>query len=119
MGLSMKHRITKLAGYGFLFLMVSLMVIPKEVYAFPVPPSGTVVSAQFQQSTDQAALESIVTFSGNNSQGAGYITGETVHVDVRGPNAEVYACDAIVDKTGAWSCSVNLWKDNPVTGTFY
>ncbi len=115
----MKRRITKLVGYCFLFLVVSLIVIPKGVYASPVPPSGTEISAQFQQTTDQAALESIVTFSGNNSQGAGYISGETVHVDVRGPNAEVYACDAIVDKTGAWSCSVNLWKDKPVTGTFY
>ncbi|MRS03517.1 hypothetical protein EG832_09910, partial [bacterium] len=115
----MKLRILKLIGYTFLFLLVSLMVIPKGVYASPVPPARTVDISLFQQSTDQAALESIVTFSGNNSQGAGYITGETVHVDVRGPNAEVYACDAIVDKTGAWSCSVNLWKEKPVTGTFY
>ena len=110
---------SKLAGILLLTLLVSLLVIPQGVMASPVSIIGSRVFVQLQQITDQPALESVVTFSGNNAQGAGYIPGETVHVDVRGPNAEIYSCDAKVDLSGAWSCSVNLWEDNPVTGIFY
>lgn len=115
----MMVRFYKLAGLFLLLFLVILLVIPQGVYAAPVSAVNSTVIAQFQQTDDQSALESTVTFSGNNVQGAGYIPGETVHVDVRGPNAEIYACDATVDQSGAWSCSVNLWKDTPVTGIFY
>ncbi|MDP3450367.1 MAG: hypothetical protein Q8R87_07280, partial [Anaerolineaceae bacterium] len=115
----MKVQCFKLVGIIILVLLVSHAVIPQSVFATSVPTSKAAVMAQFQQTNDQTSLESIVTFSGNNLQGAGYIPGETVHVDVRGPNAEVYACDARVDQSGSWSCTVNLWKDNPVTGIFY
>lgn len=110
---------SKMAGILLLTLLVSLLVIPQGVIASSVSAIGSPVLAQLQQITNQPALESVVTFSGNNAQGAGYIPGETVHVDVRGPNAEIYSCDAKVDLSGAWSCSVNLWEDNPVTGIFY
>ncbi|MHB8089405.1 MAG: MBG domain-containing protein [Anaerolineaceae bacterium] len=115
----MKVRFYKQAGLFLLLFLVSLLVIPQSVYASPISAVNSNVIALLQQTDDQSALESIVTFSGNNALGAGYIPGETVHVDVRGPNAEIYACDATVDQSGAWSCSVNLWKDNPVTGIFY
>ena len=119
LGFRMKVQCYKLVGIIILVLLVSHAVIPQSVFATSVPTSKAAVMAQFQQTNDQTSLESIVTFSGNNLQGAGYIPGETVHVDVRGPNAEVYACDAKVDQGGSWSCTVNLWKDNPVTGIFY
>lgn len=115
----MKLRIDKLARILFVIFLGSLFVIPQSVIASPVSVIPSPINVQPQQSNDQPALESIVTFSGNNAQGAGYIPGETVHVDVRGPNAEIFACDTKVDQTGAWSCSVNLWKDNPITGIFY
>jgi len=115
----MKHRFTELAGILFLILLGSLLVMPQSVFASQVSVAAFPLSIKLQQTNDQPALESIVTFSGNNAQGAGYIPGETVHVDVRGPNAEIFACDTKVDQSGAWSCSVNLWKDNPITGTFY
>lgn len=115
----MKYRFIKPIGFLFVLLLVSLFVIPQRVFASPIPEDGSPVFTRVMQQNDQAALESVVTFSGNNAQGAGYIQGETVHVDVRGPNAEIFTCDAKVDQSGAWSCSVNLWKDSPVTGVFY
>lgn len=102
-----------------MILLGSLFVIPQSVFASSVSATASPLIVNFQQTNNQPPLESIVTFSGNNAQGAGYIPGETVHVDVRGPNAEIFACDTKVDQTGAWSCSVNLWKDNPITGTFF
>ncbi len=47
---------------------------------------------------------SVVTISGDNSDGVGYLAGETVHVDVTGPNSYTAACDATADDNGAWSC---------------
>lgn len=71
------------------------------------------------QVNDNSNPESIVVFSGNNNNNAGYIPGETVHVEVKGPNEETLSCDAIVDAAGFWSCSVNLWETARITGTFY
>jgi hypothetical protein len=115
----MSYRKYFLIGLPLLILLVSLFCIPKSVFALPEYQALSIQIDHLQQANDDTNLESIVTFSGNNDLGAGYIPGETVHVDVRGPNAEVYACDAIVEQSGAWSCSVNLWKYSPVTGVFY
>src|SRR3970282_337561 len=38
---------------------------------------------------------SVVTISGDNSDGAGYLPGETVHVDVSGPNGYTASCAAV------------------------
>src|SRR5260221_9501591 len=54
---------------------------------------------------------SVVTISGDNSDGVGYLAGETVHVDVTGPNSYTAACDATADDNGAWSCQVTLAAD--------
>ena len=55
---------------------------------------------------------SVVTISGDNSDGAGFQAGETVHVDVMDPDgAAVLACDAVADENGAWSCQVTLAAD--------
>jgi hypothetical protein len=48
-----------------------------------------------------------VTISGDNSDGVGYLIGETVHVDVSGPNGYTAACNRVVaDEDGEWSCQV-------------
>src|SRR5437773_1288368 len=60
--------------------------------------------------TNQAdyAPGSVVTISGDNSDSAGYAAGETVHVDVSGPNGYAAACDGTADENGAWNCQVTL-----------
>jgi hypothetical protein len=62
---------------------------------------------------------SVVTISGDNSDGAGYVAGETVHVDVWGPNDYVAACDSMVDDNGAWSCQVTLWNSDLAVGDYF
>ncbi|MCJ7584458.1 MAG: hypothetical protein MUO30_06780, partial [Anaerolineales bacterium] len=61
---------------------------------------------------------SVVTIQGDNSDGAGYLPGETVHVDVIGPNDYSASCDASVDDTGAWSCQVTLAADESAVGEY-
>ncbi len=60
----------------------------------------------------------IVTIHGDNSDGAGYLAGETVHVDVTGPNGYTATCDATANDNGAWSCPVTLWPDSMAVGTY-
>ena len=60
----------------------------------------------------------IVTIHGDNSDGAGYLPGETVHVDVSGPNGYAASCEAVADENGAWSCQVTLWPDYMAVGTY-
>ncbi len=71
------------------------------------------------QSEDAENPESMVVFSGNNATNAGYIPGETVVVEVRGPDGNLLICDALVNQSGEWSCSVNLWQVSRLLGTFY
>jgi hypothetical protein len=71
-------------------------------------------------STDQAdyAPGSVVTIRGDNSNGAGYLAGETVSVAVSGPNSYQASCDAVPDDTGAWSCQVTLWDNELAEGEY-
>ncbi len=50
----------------------------------------------------------VVTISGDSRDGAGCLPGETVNVDVQGPNDYTATCSALVDSSGAWSCQVTL-----------
>jgi hypothetical protein len=70
--------------------------------------------------TDQAdyAPGSVVTISGDNSDSAGYLAGESVHVDVWGPNGYTAACDGDADANGAWSCQVTLWDTYLAWGSY-
>ena len=78
---------------------------------------GGVIAAVW---TDQAdyAPGSVVTISGDNSDNAGYLPGETVHVDVTGPNGYTATCDATVFESGEWSCQVTLWDSDLAVGTY-
>ncbi|WP_448594839.1 PKD domain-containing protein [Thermoflexus hugenholtzii] len=60
----------------------------------------------------------VVTISGDNSNGAGYLPGETVRVEVWGPNGYYATCEAPVDGNGAWSCQVTLWPDERAIGEY-
>ena len=57
---------------------------------------------------------SVVTISGDNRNGAGYLAGETVDVAVSGPNGWTSSCNAVVDHAGAWSCQITLDPDPEV-----
>src|SRR5437870_5230801 len=69
--------------------------------------SGTAF-AHVQTDQPDYAPGSVVTISGDDSDGAQYLAGETVHVDVTGPNDYASSCDGTADDTGAWSCQVTL-----------
>jgi len=71
-------------------------------------------------STDQADYSpgSVVTISGDNSNGAGYLAGETVAVDVWGPSGYAATCEAVADDSGAWSCQVPLDADESAIGDY-
>jgi len=70
--------------------------------------------------TDQAdyAPGSVVTISGDNSDGVGFMAGEPIHVDVAGPNGYTAACDATAGDNGAWSCQVILWDSELAVGSY-
>ena len=72
-------------------------------------------------STDQADYSpgSVVTISGDNSDGAGYLPGETVDVVVSGPNGYAASCSAVADDAGAWSCQVTLWNNDLAVGDYF
>jgi len=80
----------------------------------------TVTSVLADVTTDQPdyAPGSVVTISGGNSDGAGYLPGETVHVDVSGPNGYAASCEAVADEAGAWSCQVTLWDSELAEGGY-
>ncbi len=101
-------RLTQLS-FPWIRLLVALSLV------FQV--SGTAFAAVW---TDQAdyAPGSVVTISGDNSDGAGYLAGETVHVDVSGPNGYQASCEGIADASGAWSCQVTLRSDESAFGDY-
>ncbi|HWQ24311.1 MAG TPA: hypothetical protein VNK94_09430 [Gaiellaceae bacterium] len=70
--------------------------------------------------TDQQdyAPGSVVTISGDNSDGAGYLAGESVVVNVSGPNGYEASCEAVADENGAWSCQVTLWDSELAVGEY-
>ncbi len=60
----------------------------------------------------------VVTISGDNSNNAGYLPGETVRVEVWGPNGYYATCEAVVQEDGSWSCPVTLWPDERAIGEY-
>ncbi|WP_376792823.1 PKD domain-containing protein, partial [Thermoflexus sp.] len=60
----------------------------------------------------------VVTISGDNRDNAGYLPGETVRVEVWGPNGYYATCEAVVQGDGSWSCSVTLWPDERAIGEY-
>src|SRR5262245_27116688 len=94
-------------------LLAALAVVAAALAVFLPNAFGSV-------STDQSdyAPGSVVTISGDNSNNAGYTSGETVHVDVSGPNGYASSCDGVADDSGAWSCQVTLNADDSAVGSY-
>ncbi|MFC1593166.1 MBG domain-containing protein [Candidatus Omnitrophota bacterium] len=70
--------------------------------------------------TDQEdyAPGSVVTISGDNSDGAGYLAGEEVVVEVSGPNSYEASFTAVVEEDGSWSGTVTLPDDESAVGDY-
>ena len=96
-----------------LFSAVCLTVV--LVMTFSAPAS--ILAAVWTDKADYAPAEA-VTISGDNSDSAGYLPGETVHVDVLGPNGYASACEGVADAAGAWSCQVTLWDSLLAVGEY-
>jgi len=74
---------------------------------------SSVAFAAVQTDQDDYAPGSIVTISGDNSDGVGYLPNEMVEVDVVGPNGYTASCEGVVTSVETWSCQVTLW-DSPL-----
>ena len=61
---------------------------------------------------------SVVTISGDNSNGVGYLAGEAVSVEVSGPNGYQASCEGLADDNGAWSCQVTLSDSDLAVGEY-
>ncbi len=63
---------------------------------------------------------SVVTISGDNSDGDAYnfVAQELVKVDVAGPNGYTAYCEATTDDFGAWSCQVTLLEGEIAYGEY-
>ena len=70
--------------------------------------------------TDKADYSpgSVVTLSGDNSMEDYFLPGDTMMVEVLGPNGYAAACDATVDEIGTWSCQVTLWANLNAVGDY-
>ncbi len=70
--------------------------------------------------TDQQdyAPGSVVTISGDNSNDAGYVPGNSVDVAVSGPNGYGQSCQATVGGDGTWSCTVTLLDTDQAVGNY-
>jgi hypothetical protein len=97
------------------FALVLLRIVVAFGLAFG-SPSGAMAAVWTDQ--EDYSPGSVVTISGDNSDGAGYLPGETVHVDVSGPNGYIAACEGIADENGAWSCQITLWSDSRAVGSY-
>ncbi len=78
---------------------------------------GQALAAVWTDKLDYSPGEA-VTISGDNSNGAGYLPGEPVRVEVWGPNGYYATCEATADENGAWSCAVTLWPDERAIGEY-
>jgi hypothetical protein len=75
---------------------------------------ATVALGAVETDQEDYAPGSIVTISGYPSEGAEYIPGATVNVNVNGPNGWSSPCSATVDGNGEWFCTVTLDPDPAV-----
>ena len=94
-------------------LGAALLLALVMVLAVAAPASAAVWTDQ-----DDYVPGSVVTISGDNSDGAGYLPGETVVVDIAGPHGWAAQAAAVVGDGGAWSCRVTLAEDDSAVGSY-
>ncbi|MHB1317142.1 MAG: PxKF domain-containing protein [Anaerolineae bacterium] len=96
---------------GFLWRLTSFLLILSMVLPW------TAMAATWTDEPDYSP-GSVVTISGDNSDGAGYLPGETVQVAVLGPNGYAADCVGLADEAGTWSCQVTLWDSDLAVGEY-
>lgn len=97
----------------FTFNLIDLLVIMMMTFGSPMSALAAVWTDQPDYTPG-----SIVTIYGDNSNEAGYLPGETVQVEVTGPNGYASTCQGVADETGAWSCQVTLWDSLLAVGDY-
>lgn len=108
----------KLSALSLMILLI-ILFLHGTVQAFNTPTTAGLPAWVEVRAQDGPNPESRVVFSGNNDQQAGFIPGEIVKVVVKTPTGDSLSCEAVVDETGSWSCSVDLWQNSQVFGVFY
>ena len=108
----------KIFGCISILALIFLVSLPGLVQAQGDEVLSQNSLAVMQQTDDQTDQDSVVEFSGNNQSHAGYISGETVRVEVKGPDGKTLSCEAVVNESGFWNCSVDLWQNAKIIGTF-
>jgi hypothetical protein len=98
----------------YLFLL-PVMFLALIIVTFDVP-----VSAYVTTDNPEYSPGSIVTISGDNSDGAGYLPGETIRVVVNGPYgySNSFYATAATDYNAAWSGQVTLWYSDFAVGSY-
>jgi len=92
---------------------IGILVALTMIFVVAVPVSAYITTDQ-----EDYAPGSVVTISGDNSDGAGYLPGETVVVEVSGPNEYVASFEAVVGEDGSWSGTVQLWDSDLAVGEY-
>ena len=89
------------------YRVVNLLAVLMMVVSAP-----TAAFAYTETDLEDYAPGSTVTVFGDNSDGAGYLPGETVLVTVTQPVlADPLTCEGVVNEAGAWSCQLVLSSD--------
>ncbi len=109
------HRFLLIGCISALLLGSSLFGAAHAAPEATLPESKLVL---FQHNEDQSGPISEVTFHGEGKDKLGFLPGEFIHIEVKNPAGESLICDTLVAKNGDWACTVKLWLDNPVFGTY-
>ena len=84
--------------------------------------SDTLPIANLWTDQEDYAPGSTVTISGNsnslNGDVVGFIPGETILVQVQGPNGYTATCQATANSFGGWSCEIALWDSQLAVGDY-
>ncbi len=96
------HRLYLVLGAALLILMLAV-----------APAFASVMTDQ-----DDYSPGSTVTISGNTDETTPYLAGETVVVDVVGPNGYAAHAEAVVGEDGNWAAQVVLWDDSRAEGAY-
>ena len=84
--------------------------------------STTLPIANAWTNQEDYAPGSVVTISGNdnslNGNNVGFIFGETILVQVYGPNGYNATCQATANSYGGWSCQIVLWANDLAIGHY-
>jgi uncharacterized repeat protein (TIGR01451 family) len=100
--------------------LLHLSILPVMFLAMIIVMLDIPVYAYVNTDIPEYSPGSIVTISGDNSDRAGYLPGETIKVFVSGPNGYIssFYATAAADSNAAWSGQVTLWYSDFAVGSY-